>query len=163
MPRTLRRAAIIIASVLAGFLLALAALLFDDNALFQSDRITTTAPVIAAHLELEFGAPLPSGLTPIGLREGGFQDRFLQVALSVDAPGLAALQGLLGLAPDEFAEAPAPALGPAGEDWWDASALPGPFLIAQTATDHLDHLTIALHPDPDHLGHWRVFLWGFNT
>ena len=76
------------------------------------------APTLSSVL----GQPLPDGVAVLGMIDGGFQDRFIQVKLTANASGLTQLLSLLKVDDNAF--------GPLGDrqttinaaTWWDIDA-----------------------------------------
>jgi hypothetical protein len=76
-------------------------------------------PIAArAALESQLGQPLPPSVTVKHIRQGGFQDKFLQVRLSTDQEGMMALLPLLGLPADPTDPVDPAQLGPDDAGWF---------------------------------------------
>jgi len=133
----------------------------SDCGLFCSARVTFDPVAILPLADSALGITTPPGVRTHAARTGGFQDRFVQIRLSASRQGLDALLALLDLAPEDLADDPPPYLGPTGPDWWATGG--GGFRTARLASPTLDHLTLALRPEPEDPARWQIFLWGFET
>lgn len=131
--------------------------LTDDCGLLCSDTVTSAPSEVTDLAAADLGFPLPPGVTPVAAREGGFQDRFIQIRLAASDAGLDALLASFGHARADM-DITTTYLGPPGPAWW-----PGPVTgptIALTAP-RLDFLTLAAEPAAP--GQWHLYVWGFDT
>ena len=132
------------------------------NAWCLLDCDTTWSGAEAAkRLAYHFG-PLPEGTEVIGLAEGGFQDIDMQARLSMDTDGLKALLAVLGLRTEDLQPKAHPFLGGDGPGWFD-HAVQDDLRSAEGRTNWLDPVAVAVAPDPESPGRWRVYLWSNLT
>jgi hypothetical protein len=71
-----------------------------------------------AALESQLGQPLPPSVTVTHIRQGGFQDKFLQMRLITDQDGMMAFLPLLGLPVDPTDPVDPAQLGPDDAEWF---------------------------------------------
>ena len=115
-----------------------------------------------ARLEGWLGAALPPGSEVEHLREGGFQDTFVQARLEVDEAGVAMLLGALGLAAADLRPA-GPRHDPeADPPWWNWQGREG-LKGAEGSLPDLPFASLHLAPVPGEPGRWTAFLWAFQT
>lgn len=128
------------------------------------DRVTADPAKVRALAEAELGIALPDGVTTIGAREGGFQDRFVQIRLDATDAGLRSLLDALGLARADLIPGGAGDIGPPGGPGWAEAPAEG-IETTQFAPPHLAYMNLSIAPAPAPTGggnHWRVWLFGFD-
>ncbi len=69
--------------------------------------------------EVELRNPLPGGVTLIGMIDGGFQDRFIQVRLTATPKGAEALLNLMGQSLVTLGTQNVRLTGAEKAEWWD--------------------------------------------
>ncbi len=106
--------------------------------------------------------PLPAGVEIVGMVEDGFQDTLIQARLSVDDGELTALLALLEVRPEELIPQVDLYMGPEAAPWFDWQSQ-SDLRASNGRSPGLTHLTIAVAPEPDLAGQWKVYLWGFTT
>ena len=106
--------------------------------------------------------PMPPGVEVVGLAEGGFQDVTIQVRLLVNEKGLRPVLALLRVKKEALTVRDDLYMGPDAPRWFDWDSHEN-LRSAGGHTRWLDGLTVAVAPDPDVPGHWRLYLWGFTT
>ncbi len=105
---------------------------------------------------------LPPGAEVVGLIEGGFQDETVQARLSVNEEELRSVLALMEIKKEALEVRDDLYMGPDAPPWFDWSSQAG-LRSAAGQTPWLDGLTVAVAPDPDAPGQWRLYLWGFTT
>lgn len=105
---------------------------------------------------------LPEGVEVERLLQGGFQDVFVQARLSVDEAGLRAVLDWAQVSKGDLRSGTSPYLGPEGPAWFDWARQDG-LRMAEGLTDVGRELAVAVAPDPEAPGRWRVFLYAFAT
>ncbi len=71
-----------------------------------------------AAFETQLGQTLPEGITVQHIRQGGFQDKFIQVLITTDYEGAQGLVAMLKVPAAFDTLIDAAQLGPEGPDWW---------------------------------------------
>jgi hypothetical protein len=108
------------------------------------------------------GLSLSAGTRLVGMIDGGFQDRFIQVKLSADEAGAAKLLDALGLTEAAFGSPDGSQLTIAEASWWDVEAHPG-LVLAPVKLDGFAYGHLARTRDPDEGGRWLFYLLAFQT
>ncbi len=140
-------------SVQAG---AAQCLLFCDEEILPPEQAAET---FAADL----GQPLPEGVTVLGMVNGGFQDRFIQVKLRAgDDAALQALLSALQVDPAALAAPEAAQLTITSAPFWDIEGAED-LRIATGTMAGFAHATVAVAPDPEDAGARFVYLIAFQT
>ncbi len=112
--------------------------------------------------EVELRNPLPGGVTLIGMIDGGFQDRFIQVRLTATAEGAEALLNLMQQSLATLGTRTAPLTGAEKAQWWDADT----FSTMQTGQAKLDgfyETRIGIAPEPDAADRLAIFIFAFQV
>jgi hypothetical protein len=85
--------------------------------------VEVSEPVAAkAAFEAQLGQTLPDGVTVERIRQGGFQDKFIQVLITTDYKGAQALAAMLKVPAAFDTPINTAQLGPTGPDWWQPEA-----------------------------------------
>jgi hypothetical protein len=119
--RVLRRASVLC-------LLAMPAPPAHAFCLLGCDTIISDPVAATTAFETQLGRSLPDQVIVEHIRQGGFQDRFIQVLITTNQVGADQLLPLLGLSATTITPVDPAQFGPPGPDWWqpqDAVALFG--------------------------------------
>lgn len=116
----------------------------------------------AAVFARDIGAALPEGVAVVGMLEGGFQERFIQVRLRATPAGLDTLLGLRKLTRVDLKSGGAVDLGPEQPDWWDVAKAKN-LRAANFGGTTLANLWIGVADDPVEKGVFAVYFFGFET
>lgn len=133
----------------------------SDCLLFCDEKELSPAKAIIV-FNGDLGAPLPDGVKMVGMLEGGFQDRFIQVRLTATASGVDALMALRGKKVADLTDGAAFDFGPERPIWWDVgnrSDLKG----ADFGSPSLANLMIGVAAEPKQPGQFAVYFFGFDT
>jgi hypothetical protein len=115
-----------------------------------------------ALVEAELGAALPAGVEVLGLFEGGFQDRFIQVKFRAEAAAVPGLLMLLGTDAAGFGPVGTAQLTIAPVEWWTPERAAG-LTIAPGRLAGFAETTVAMAADPETAGKVIVYLIAFQT
>ncbi|MFN4201614.1 MAG: hypothetical protein ACK4GM_00980 [Tabrizicola sp.] len=105
-------------------------------------------------LEQELGRPFPEGVTLTGVLQGGFQDQFVQIRLSVAPEVLDEILQALGTSREALVPDPPLQREIVAADWWkldDRQDVQG----AEVTFGHFAHAAVFLAPEAD----GRLSLW----
>jgi hypothetical protein len=116
----------------------------------------------AAQVEAELGTALPAGVEVLGLFEGGFQDRFIQVKFRAEAAAVPGLLVLLGTDAAEFGPVGTAQMTIAPVDWWTPESAAG-LTTAPGRLAGFAETTVAMAADPEAEGKVILYLIAFQT
>jgi hypothetical protein len=122
-----------------------------------SDSATATTA-----FQTQLGQPLPTSVVVEHIRQGGFQDKFLQIRLTTDQDGMTALLPMLGLVADPTGRVDPAQLGPDDLTWWtpqsQVALLGGPGRLAGYA-----ETMVAVAPFPGTFDQVTIYIFAFQT
>lgn len=121
-----------------------------------------TPAAAAQTLARDLGKDLPPGVTVLGMIDGGFQDRFVQVKLGAD------MQGTLSLLAALSADVKKPLqLGEVQTtvdeaDWWDIDTRPD-LVLVKASLGRFPYVIVGWAADPADTSRWLIYVLAFET
>jgi hypothetical protein len=108
------------------------------------------------------GQPLPKGVIVLGMIDGGFQDRFIQVKLRATDAGAVAVLAALGVAPAAMGpmDGRQTTINPAA--WWDIDTRPD-LRGTDARLAGFPYAFAARARDPADPARWLVYVLAFQT
>lgn len=113
-----------------------------------------------SRFEATLGQPLPEGVDVLGMIDGGFQDRFIQVKLRATQGAAPELYALLGASEGAFAPVAGQQLVIAEAEWWDVLARDPQVAEGRLASFASVHVARSLEQDADAV---LIYVIAFQT
>lgn len=110
----------------------------------------------------DLGKSLPSGVTVLGMIDGGFQDRFVQVKLGSDTAGAIALMAALRADPARALPPGTAQTTVASADWWDIDTHPD-LVLFEARLGRFPHVIVGRAADPEDPARWLIYVFAFET
>jgi hypothetical protein len=149
-------AALVLLAVLGGGVL----LWLSPPCLLGCDTLVT-GPEARSRVDAALDHPLPASARVTHLLHGGFQDRFVQIRLTVPRTDLPAVLAAFGVDPRELAAEPGRRLGASPADWWPIDGMAG-LMRASGDLRGFHAAEVATIPDPQSPDHALIFVFAYQ-